>query len=70
MGHICPVMRHICPNLGLVFNINALLPKIHHFLRLGVAKLPILPKNHLKTGSPLSHRSPQPPPILRFERMA
>ena len=40
MGHICPVKGHICPILGLTFNINALLPKIHQFLRLSVAKLP------------------------------
>ena len=52
MGHIYPVKGHICPNLGLVFNISALLPKIHHFWRLRVAKLPHFTKKSPQNGQP------------------
>ncbi len=45
-------MGHICPNLGLVFNINALLPKIRHFLCLHVAKLPHFTKKSPQNGQP------------------
>ena len=52
MGHICPVMRHICPNLELVFNINVLLPNIHYFLRLSVAKMPHFTKKSPQNWQP------------------
>ena len=45
-------MGHICPNPGLVSNINVLPPKIHHFLRLSVAKIPHFTKKSPQNWQP------------------
>ena len=71
IGHYCPIIWHICPNLGLVFNINVLLPKIYHFLRLSVAKLPHFTKKSPQNWRPSFPQVASAPtnPVFRADGM-